>query len=129
MMHADSKLACCLGVLLLLSLARAAVERPSFNAAESDLPIAWFWGDVAGESFLTRVQNERAPKYGHHGHYGHEGCHLACSYCRASWALSTVVALSDRLKISNPGSHPDRSLSPQVLLNCVSTSDCSVRGI
>ena len=62
MMLTDSKFGCCLVVLFSLSLARAAVEHPSSDAAEAALPEAWFWGDVAGESFLTRVQNEHAPR-------------------------------------------------------------------
>lgn len=29
---------------------------------EPELPKTWFWGDVAGKNYLTRIATERAPK-------------------------------------------------------------------
>ena len=46
-------------LLLWLSCVAASTEH---GLPSTTLPATWFWGDVDGINFLTRVQNERAPR-------------------------------------------------------------------
>lgn len=85
---------------------------PHTYIAESDLPRAFFWGNVNGTSYLTKSFNQHIPVY-----------------CGACWAHTAVSTLSDRIKISRKDIvGEDIILSIQFLLNCGSDMAGSCHG-
>jgi cathepsin X len=58
-------------------------------------------GNVNKTNYLTIQRNQNSP---HH--------------CVASWAFSSISAISDKIKIVRQAQWPDAILSPQVLLSC-----------
>jgi cathepsin X len=85
---------------------------PYTYITESDLPKAFFWGNVNGTSFLTKSFNQHIPVY-----------------CGACWAHTAISILSDRIKIArNNIVGDDIVLSIQFLLNCGSEVAGSCHG-
>jgi len=50
-------------------------------------------------------------------------------YCGSCWAFSAASAVSDRLRLMTKGAWPEHDLSPQVIVNCDSTSEGCHGGI
>mmetsp|Transcript_25645 Transcript_25645/g.37751 ORF Transcript_25645/g.37751 Transcript_25645/m.37751 type:complete len:355 (-) Transcript_25645:384-1448(-) len=72
-----------------------------------DLPDSFTWGNVNGQSYLTRMLNQHIPQY-----------------CGSCWAHAAMSSLADRIKIArsySPGwcsGGTDINLSIQFILNC-----------
>eukprot|EP01135_Chromosphaera_perkinsii_P011370 Nk52_evm15s2391 gene=Nk52_evmTU15s2391 len=75
--------------------------------SEEDLPERWFWGDVDGKNYLTRLRNQHIPQY-----------------CGSCWAFGTTSSLNDRFAIMRERAWPEINLSPQVLINCHGGGTC-----
>jgi len=71
------------------------------------LPSSWYWGDIDGNSFLTKNLNQHLPQW-----------------CGSCWAHGAMSSLADRVKIARNGSHPDINLPVQFLLNCNGGGSC-----
>lgn len=103
---------------------------PYMYVDEGRLPQSFFWGDVDGQSYLTRSLNQHLPQY-----------------CGSCWAHSSMSSLADRIKIARGygdgdgnginnkknnddvhGSNTDINLSVQYLLNCGSAFAGSCHG-
>lgn len=94
---------------------------PYTYISKLDLPSQFFWGNVNGTSYLTRMLNQHIPQY-----------------CGSCWAHSSMSVLADRIKISQlfhprqqhiddddsstndkaTTTNTDIQLSIQFLLNC-----------
>jgi len=61
---------------------------------EADLPSEFFWGNINGTSYLTRMLNQHIPQY-----------------CGSCWAHSSMSVLADRIKISQLYQHHRRQNS------------------
>lgn len=76
--------------------------------AEKDLPQAWDWRNVNGQSYTTIDLNQHVPLY-----------------CGSCWIHGTTHTLNDRIKIFRNRRYPDAILSRQALMNCVPQEDGS----
>ncbi|KAL3138997.1 hypothetical protein ABBQ32_005801 [Trebouxia sp. C0010 RCD-2024] len=81
--------------------------RPHETTPVSKLPRSWFWGNVDGVNYLTKLRNQHIPQY-----------------CGSCWAFGTTSMLSDRLRIQTQHRFPELVLSAQVLLNCGGGGTC-----
>lgn len=67
----------------------------------ADLPDAFTWANVDGQSYLTHSLNQHIPQY-----------------CGSCWAHGAISSLGDRIKIARKGQGDDINLSIQFILNC-----------
>eukprot|EP00930_Biecheleria_cincta_P032953 TRINITY_DN22819_c0_g1_i2.p1 TRINITY_DN22819_c0_g1~~TRINITY_DN22819_c0_g1_i2.p1 ORF type:complete len:521 (+),score=60.35 TRINITY_DN22819_c0_g1_i2:587-2149(+) len=87
---------------------RVLSPRPQELLSVEALPRAWDWRNISGLNYVTSNANEHNPEY-----------------CASCWAFAVSSALSDRLAVQNNGVWPKVVLSPQMLINCVSSTSCS----
>lgn len=66
-----------------------------------ELPDNFYWGNVTGKSYLTRILNQHIPQY-----------------CGSCWAHASLSSLADRIKIARHAQGADMELSIQYVLNC-----------
>ena len=64
---------------------------PHTYITEEDLPLAFTWQNVNGNSYLTRMRNQHIPQY-----------------CGSCWAHAAMSSLADRIKINRSYVNPRR---------------------
>uniref|UniRef100_A0A7S0QTS4 Peptidase C1A papain C-terminal domain-containing protein n=1 Tax=Pyramimonas obovata TaxID=1411642 RepID=A0A7S0QTS4_9CHLO len=74
---------------------------PHTYVKEESMPKNFNWGNIKGQSMLTKMLNQHIPQY-----------------CGSCWAHGSLSALADRIKIARGGNGPDANLAIQYILNC-----------